>query len=58
MAFITAQAQFEQGASEKALQLIAPVLNHPKHPDYESARKMSEVIRASQEIDEDENREN
>ena len=58
MAFITAQAQFEQGASEKSLQLIAPVLNHPKHPDYESARKMSEVIRASQEIDEDENREN
>lgn len=54
MAFITAKTQFEQGASEKAYQLIAPVLNHPKHPDYEAARKMSEAIQTAQHGDEDE----
>ncbi len=55
MAFVTAQTQLEQGAPEKALQLIAPVLNHPKHPDYDAARKMSDIIQTAQQGDEDEN---
>ena len=51
MAFISAKVQFEQGAYDKALQLIAPVLNHPKHPDYEDAQKMSQAIQASKDSD-------
>lgn len=46
MAFVTAQQQFKTGASEQVLQLIAPVLNYPQHPDYEAAMTMQQAIQA------------
>lgn len=47
MAFIPAIQQFELGAYQQVLQLISPVLNHPQHPDYEVAVKMSQTIQAA-----------
>ena len=52
MAFIPAVQQFERGSYEQVLQLIAPVLNHPEHPDYEAAQKMSQTIQAAKQDDE------
>lgn len=47
MAFISAVKQFERGAHEQAIGLIAPVLSQPQHPDYEAAQKMSQAIQAA-----------
>ena len=48
MAFISAQQHFQRGANEQVLQLIAPVLNHPQHPDYENAQQMQQQIQPTQ----------
>lgn len=51
MAFVTAVPQFERGAYEQVIQLIAPVLNHPQHPDYDDAIKMNQAIQTAQQSD-------
>jgi len=52
MAFVSAEKQFERGAYEQVVQLIAPVLSQPQHPDYEAAQKMSLTIQAARQQDE------
>lgn len=47
MAFISAAPHFKRGSYEQVLQLIAPVLNQPQHPDYEVAIKMSQTIQTA-----------
>lgn len=46
MAFIMGRSAAEQGKLEQALQLIAAVLNSPKHPDYEAAQKLRRELEA------------
>jgi hypothetical protein len=40
MAFLSGRGTAERGMAEQAIQLIAPVLNTPEHPDYEEAQKL------------------
>ncbi len=58
MAFISAKPHYDRGNYEQTLQLIAPVLNHPKHPDYETAIKMNQVIQEAQAQDNEDSSDN
>jgi hypothetical protein len=40
MAFLSGRMTAERGLAEQAMQLIAPVLNNPEHPDYDEAQKL------------------